>query len=163
MRNRGRENAPPLLYGGTQQVMTTKRVNPITIPTIIFDRREGCSFTSPYNGSMVVELKVVNALDYLKKLKHPRTDIVPLVHSILRFGGQEVGPVGVIYLALRFGNKTNFRNLEVDFPVVDIPVAYHVVLGCPTLHKVKAFIAPYLLKIQYEADDGSIGKIFGDR
>ncbi|KAJ8434870.1 hypothetical protein Cgig2_004636 [Carnegiea gigantea] len=36
-----------------------------------------------------------------------RKDIVPLVHPILGFGGQEVNPTGMIRLPLRFGGKSD--------------------------------------------------------
>ncbi|KAJ8439989.1 hypothetical protein Cgig2_022671 [Carnegiea gigantea] len=51
------------------------------------------------------------------------------------------------------------RNLVVDFLVVDVLTASNIILGRPTLHKVKAVIASYLLQLQFEADDGSIGKL----
>jgi len=41
-------------------------------------------------------------------------------------------------------------------------IAYNVMLGCPTLHWVKAMIASYLLQIQYEAGDGVVDNLFGD-
>jgi len=83
--------------------------------------------------------------DYLKKLKHPGREIVPLVHPILGFGGQEVNPTRMIYLPLRFRDKAKARNIEVDFLVVDVPTTYNVILERPTLHKVKAVIASHLL------------------
>ena len=46
-----------------------------------------------------------------------------------------------------------------DFLVVDVPTAYGVILGWLTLHKVKAVIASYLLQLQFEADDGSVGQL----
>jgi len=95
--------------------------------------------------------------DCLKKLACPGRDIIPLVHPILGFGGQEVNPTGMICLPLRFGDKVKAKNLEVDFLVVDILTAYNIILGRPTFHKVKAVIAPYLLQLQFEPDDGSVG------
>jgi len=58
---------------------------------------------------------------------------------------------------LRFVDKVKARTLEVDFLVVDVPTAYNVILGRRILHKVKAVIAPYLLQLQFEVDDGSVG------
>jgi len=55
------------------------------------------------------------------------------------------------------------RNLEVDFLIVAVPTTYNVILGWPALHKVKAIIALYLLQLQYEADDGSVGKLQRDQ
>ena len=82
-----------------------------------FDGREGQYFSSLHNDALVVELKVPNALvrrifidtgssvdiitwEYLKQLKHLEREIVPLVHPILGFGGQEVNLPGVIRLPL---------------------------------------------------------------
>jgi len=73
-----------------------------------------------------------------------------------------VNLTGMIRLLVHFGNKLRSKNLEVDFFIVDVPTAYNVILGRPTLHKVKAIIAPYLLQLQFEADDGSVGEIHGD-
>jgi len=84
------------------------------------------------------------------------------VHSIWGFGGQEVDITGIIRLPTRFSDKLKAKNLEVDFLVVDIPTAYNVILGRPTLHKVKAIITPCLLQLQFEADDRSVCKMHGD-
>jgi len=83
----------------------------------------------------------------LKKLTHPELGIVPLVHPILGFGGQAVNPTGMIRLPVHFGDKLKSKNLEVDFLFVDVPTAYDVILGRPTLHKVKAVIAQYLIQL----------------
>ncbi|KAJ8434600.1 hypothetical protein Cgig2_025026 [Carnegiea gigantea] len=80
--------------------------------------------------------------DCLKKLTYPRRDIIPLVHPILGFGGQEVNLTRMIRLPLRFGDKGKARNVNVDFLVVDVPTTYNIILGRPTLHKEKAIIAP---------------------
>jgi len=54
-------------------------------------------------------------LDYLKKLTYLGKEIVLLMHPILGIAGQEVNPTGIIRLPLRFGDKVNAKNLEVDF------------------------------------------------
>ncbi|KAJ8435963.1 hypothetical protein Cgig2_017501 [Carnegiea gigantea] len=59
--------------------------------------------------------------------------------------------------------KSMTGNLEVDFLAIDVPTTYNVILGRPTLHRVKPVIASYLLELQYEADDGSVGKLQGDQ
>ncbi|KAJ8441776.1 LOW QUALITY PROTEIN: hypothetical protein Cgig2_009022 [Carnegiea gigantea] len=123
--------------------MTTRPRNPITIPTIVFDSQEGCSLSFPHNDLMVIKLKMANTLvdiitlDYPRKLKYPRGDITPPVHQILTLGG--------------------------DFLVVYVPITYNIILGRPTLHTTKAVIAPYLIQIQYEGDNGSVGKLFRDQ
>jgi len=83
--------------------------------------------------------------DCLKKMKYPGREIAPLVHPIFGFGGHKVNPTGMVCLLSRFGDKTKATTLEVDFVVVDVPTAYKVILGWPTLHKIKAVIELYLL------------------
>ncbi|KAJ8441264.1 hypothetical protein Cgig2_013679 [Carnegiea gigantea] len=78
-------------------------------------------------------------------------------------GPREANPTGMIRLPVCFGNKLRSKNLEVDFLVVDMPMAYNVILGRLTLHKVKAVIALYLISLQFEADDSSVGEIHGDQ
>ena len=53
----------------------------------------------------------------------------------------------MIRLPVCFGNEAKVKTLEVDFLVVDVPMAYNVIIGPPTLHRVKAVVAPYLLQL----------------
>jgi len=76
----------------------------VTVPTIVFGRREALRFASPHNDPLVVEIKIASAIvqrilidagssmdiiswDFLKKLTYPGRDMVPLVYPILGFGG----------------------------------------------------------------------------
>ncbi|KAJ8438016.1 hypothetical protein Cgig2_029997 [Carnegiea gigantea] len=119
---------------------------------MVFGGKEAPRYASPHNDPLVIETKIVSAIvrrimidtgssvdiitwDCLKKVAHPGCDIVPLVHPTLGFGGQEVNPAGMIRLLVRFGDKLKSKNLEVDFLVDDVPKAYNVILGHPTLHK----------------------------
>ncbi|KAJ8420958.1 hypothetical protein Cgig2_001994 [Carnegiea gigantea] len=110
------------------------------------------------NPDQYQELSGYHHMGLFKKLKHLGREIVPLVHHILGVGRPEVNLTEMICLPLRFGDKAKARNIEADFLVVDVRTAYNVILGWLTLHKVKAVIASYLLKLQFEADDGSVGK-----
>ena len=42
-------------------------------------------------------------------------------------------------------------------------MAYNVILGRPTLNAIKVMVAPYLLLVQFELDDGKVGKLYGDQ
>jgi len=48
-------------------------------------------------------------------------------------------------LSVRIEEKDNSRTVDVNFLVVDVPMAYNVIIGRPILIMVKAVIAPYLL------------------
>ncbi|KAJ8438076.1 hypothetical protein Cgig2_025481 [Carnegiea gigantea] len=137
---------------GAQQLLSAKQESRVTVPTMVFGREQGPRFTSLYNYPLVVEMKVASAIvqrilintrsfvdiitwDCPKKLTYPGRNIVPLVHPILSFEGQDVNPIRVIRLPLRFRDKVKAKNLEVDLLVVDVPTAYNIILGQPTLHK----------------------------
>ncbi|KAJ8445064.1 hypothetical protein Cgig2_022584 [Carnegiea gigantea] len=121
---------------------------------MVFGGKEAPRFAFPHNDPFVVEMKIASAIvrrilmdtgssvdiiiwDCLKKLTHPGRDIIPLVHPILGFGGQEVNPTCMICHLVCFGDKLKAKNLEVDFLVVDVPMAYNVILRRATLHKTK--------------------------
>jgi len=101
--------------------------------------------------------------DCLKKLVHPGRDIIRMTNPILGFGGHEVHSLGTIHLPVRFGNKSKFKSLEVDFLVVHVPTSYNVISGRPTLHRVRDVVAPYLIQLQFKTDDGDVGELRGDQ
>ncbi|KAJ8437036.1 hypothetical protein Cgig2_025883 [Carnegiea gigantea] len=47
----------------------------------------------------------------------------------------------MICLPVRFGDKSKFKSLEVNFLVVDALMVYNAIIGRPTLHRVKAVVA----------------------
>ncbi|KAJ8420466.1 hypothetical protein Cgig2_010852 [Carnegiea gigantea] len=164
----------------TRQVLTVEQGSCITAPTMMFGGKDAPRFASPYNGPLVVEMKIGSAIvrqiliftgssvdiitwDYLKKLAHLGHDIVPMTNPILGFGGQKVRPLGMIRLPVRFGDKARFKSLEDDFLVVNVPTAYNLIIGRLTLHRVRAAVAPYLLQFQFETDDSGVGELHGDQ
>jgi len=80
-----------------------------------------------------------------------------MMNPILGFEGLEVNPTKIIRLPVRFGDKTKFKSPEVDFLIADVPTAYNVIIGRPTLHRVN------LLQLQFGTDDRNIGELRGDQ
>ena len=134
----------------------------------------------PHDDPMVVELKVANMkvrrilidtgsssdiinLSYLKNLKCDEKSVEPVSHPLVGFGGGIIYPVGRVDLPIRVGEKGKSRSLFVRFLVVDDLTAYKIILGRPTLNEAKALIAPHLMLMKYECNDGRIGAIYGDQ
>ena len=147
-----------------QQVLTTEQGPCVTVPTMVFGEKEASRCASTHEDPLFIEMKIVSAIvqrilidtgssvdiitcDCLKKLVHSGCGIIPFVHPILGFDGQQVNPTGMISLPVRFCSKLKSKNLDVDFLVVDVPMAYNVILRRPTLYRVKAAITPYLLQL----------------
>ncbi|KAJ8427592.1 LOW QUALITY PROTEIN: hypothetical protein Cgig2_032780 [Carnegiea gigantea] len=103
----------------------------ITVPTMVFDGREGLHFSSPYTDPLVVELKVTNTLVHQIKI-----DTGSSIEIITGSGIQEGKsfPSYTPFWAIEDKrstlrqNEIKVQNLEVDFLVVDIPAAYNVIL-----------------------------------
>ncbi|KAJ8420172.1 hypothetical protein Cgig2_021472 [Carnegiea gigantea] len=69
----------------------------------------------------------------------------------------------ITWMAWKAQLRSAQQLLAVDFLVVDVPTAYNAIIGRLTLYKVKAVVAPYLLLLQFEVDDGNIGELCGDQ
>ncbi|KAJ8429240.1 hypothetical protein Cgig2_026276 [Carnegiea gigantea] len=152
--------------GSVQQILAVDQGRCIAAPTMVFRGEDAPRFASPHNDPLVVEMKITSAIvrqilvdtgsfvdiitwDCLKRLSHPGRDL-------------KVNPTRTIRLLVRFSDKNKFKSLEVDFLVVDIPSAYNAIIGRPTLHRVKAVVAPCLRQLQFKADDGNVGELYWD-
>ena len=67
-----------------------------------------------------------------------------------------MNPASMIRLPLHFSDRLKSRNLEADFLAVDVPAAYNIILGRPTLYKVKRLsthctCSNFNLKVMMEA------------
>ncbi|XP_057247193.1 uncharacterized protein LOC130589711 [Beta vulgaris subsp. vulgaris] len=102
-------------------------------------------------------------LDCLLKLKYTEKDVIPTNQPLIGFGGGSVYPLGHVKLAVKPGERGKGRSLPIDFLVVDTPLPYNVIMGRPTMNKIKVAISVYQLLLQYETDDGQVGKIYGDQ
>jgi len=67
-----------------------------------------------------------------KKLQYPEEDLEATGAPLIGFGGQPTCPVGMRRLSVRIGEKDNSRTVKVNFLAVDVPMAYNVIIGCPT-------------------------------
>ncbi|XP_075633605.1 uncharacterized protein LOC142606088 [Castanea sativa] len=102
-----------------------------------------------------------HALDKKKNLLDQRpkfTSFTPLVMPIK----DRVIPKGVVKLTIIVGTYPAQVSKEIDFLVVDCPLTYNVILGQPTLNKLKAAMLTYYLKLKFPTAHG-IGKIRGDQ
>jgi len=96
-------------------------------------------------------------------LQYSDEDLEAIGTPLVGFGGQPAYSIGMKRLPVRIGEKDNSRTVNVNFVVVDVPMAYNVIIGHPNLSMVKVIIAPYLLLMQFELDDGRVGKLFEDQ
>ncbi|KAL0435294.1 UNVERIFIED_CONTAM: Transposon Ty3-G Gag-Pol polyprotein [Sesamum radiatum] len=78
--------------------------------------------------------------------------------SLYGFAGEVVHPRGMVSLPLTMGRGTTRKTCLLKFLVVDVPSAYNVILGRPTLN---IFLAAYHMKIKFPTPEG-VGEVQGD-
>ncbi|KAL0453686.1 UNVERIFIED_CONTAM: hypothetical protein Slati_1346700 [Sesamum latifolium] len=81
--------------------------------------------------------------------------------SLYGFIGEVVHPRGMISLPLTLGTGPTRRTYMLKFLVVDVPSAYNVILGRPTLNAFEAIISTYHMKIKFPTPRG-IGEVQED-
>ncbi|KAL0444189.1 UNVERIFIED_CONTAM: hypothetical protein Slati_2141600 [Sesamum latifolium] len=81
--------------------------------------------------------------------------------SLYGFAGEVVHPRGMVSLPLTMGRGTARKICLLKFLVVDVPSAYNVILGRPTLNTFQAVISTYHMKIKFSTP-GGVGEVQGD-
>ncbi|KAL0428495.1 UNVERIFIED_CONTAM: hypothetical protein Slati_3024300 [Sesamum latifolium] len=81
--------------------------------------------------------------------------------SLYGFAGEVVHPRGMISLPLTMGAGTTRKTCLLKFLVVDVPSAYNVILGRPTLTAFQAVIFIYHMKTKFP-NPGGVGEVQGD-
>ena len=144
------------------QVLAARELKPLVGPMVTFGLEDMRPLQAQHNDPLVVQRKITTAMvrrilvdtrssvdiitfECFRKLQYSEKDLEAIGMPLVSFGGHTTYPVGMKKLSVRIGEKDNLRTVDVNFLVVDIPMAYNIILGHPTLSVVKAVIAPYLL------------------
>ena len=152
------QTAPVMTFGGnTSHPIQESHDDPLVIEMKVANSTVGRVLVDSGSSADIITLKC------LEGLKYSKDDLKTISQPLIGFGGQGVHPQGTIKLPVRLGPKNKGRRLLVDFLVVDISLPYNIILGRPLLSKIKAAISVYQLLMQFELEDGSVGKIFGDQ
>ncbi|KAL0416406.1 UNVERIFIED_CONTAM: hypothetical protein Slati_3472500 [Sesamum latifolium] len=75
--------------------------------------------------------------------------------SLYGFVGEVVHPQGMISLPLTLGAGNARKTCMLKFLVVDVPSAYNVILGRPTLNAFQAVISTYIRRLNFLPQAGS--------
>jgi hypothetical protein len=88
--------------------------------------------------------------------------IKPFGSLLVGFGGEVVYPIGIIPLPVIAGTGPRLSTVMVDFLVIDRPSAYNVIMGRPTLNKLKMATSIYHLMMKFPTEE-RIGVVWGDQ
>ena len=73
----------------------------------------------------------------------------PFGSPLVSFSEDRVYPKGIISLQITAGTYPAQVTRMVDFLIVDCPSSYNVILGQPTLNRLKAVTSIYCLKVKF--------------
>ena len=110
------------------------------------------------NGSLVD----IIYLPAFQQMKLNEERLRPFTSPLVSFTGDRVIPKGVIKLTIIAGTYLAQVSKEIDFLVVDFLLTYNVILGWPTLNKLRATTSTYYLKVKFPTTH-DIGEISGDQ
>ncbi|XP_042515376.1 uncharacterized protein LOC122089749 [Macadamia integrifolia] len=86
----------------------------------------------------------------------------PVTTPLHDFSGSPIRPKGMIELQIHADLGELQRSVMANFLVIDIPSAYNVILGRPSLNNLKAVVSTYHLKMKFPTERG-IGEYIGDQ
>ncbi|XP_065004107.1 uncharacterized protein LOC135636345 [Musa acuminata AAA Group] len=72
-----------------------------------------------------------------------------MASALIGFTGDSVSLLGTTILPITIGEELRAKTMMITFMVVDLPSAYNVILGRPTLNKLKAVVSTYHRAIKF--------------
>ncbi|RRT47269.1 hypothetical protein B296_00053846 [Ensete ventricosum] len=93
--------------------------------------------------------------DAFHKLGMTNRDLVPMTLTLTRFTDDTITPIGIVTLLVTFGDEPRTKTLIVLFMMADLPSAYNVIIGRPTLNKLRAIVTTYYRSMKFTTNVGS--------
>ena len=85
-----------------------------------------------------------------------------MASALTGFMGDSISsPLGTTVLPITVGEERRSKIVMTTFMVVDLPSAYNIILGCPTLNKIRAVVSTYHRTIKFPTSVG-IGEAQSD-
>uniref|UniRef100_A0A2N9I423 Retrotransposon gag domain-containing protein n=1 Tax=Fagus sylvatica TaxID=28930 RepID=A0A2N9I423_FAGSY len=146
---------------------------------ISFSEDDARNIHHPHDDALVITLTIAGFLTrrvlvdngssadiiYLPAYQQMQIDkeqLKPIDIPLVGFTGDKVKPLGVVSLIIEAGTYPKQVRTSVEFLVVDCPSAYNVIIGRPTLNKLRAVTSTYHLLVRFPTEHG-IGELKGDQ
>jgi len=95
-------------------------------------------------------------------MKLDKKRIKPFTSPLVSFTGDKIVPRGIVTLTIIAGTYPAQVTKEIDFLIIDCPSTYNIILGRPTLNKLRATTSTYYLKVKFPIAHG-VGEMKGDQ
>ncbi|XP_064979710.1 uncharacterized protein LOC135622011 [Musa acuminata AAA Group] len=156
--------------------MVKKHPQPEIEPEITFGARE--VEHSHHDDALVISIQVANAqvkrvmvdtgsyadvlyFDTFRRLSLTKGDLTPMVSALTGFTGDSISPLGTMALPVTIGEEPRVKTMITTFMVVDLLLAYNIILGRSTLNKLKAVVSTYHRAVKFPTSEG-IGEARSD-
>ncbi|XP_064967003.1 uncharacterized protein LOC135613930 [Musa acuminata AAA Group] len=153
-----------------------KHPRPDLEPEITF--RAGEVEHSHHNDALMISIQVTNAqvkrvmvdagsfadvlyFDAFRRLGLTEGDLTPMVSALTGFTGDSISLLGTMALPVTIGEKPRVKTMIPTFMVVNLPSADNIILGRPTLNKLKVVVSTYHRAIKFLTSVG-IGEARSD-
>ena len=95
-------------------------------------------------------------------MKLANSRINPFTSPLVSFTRDRIIPRGIVTLIVIASTYPAQVTKEIDFLIVDCPSTYNIILGRPTLNKLRAVTSTYYLKVKFPTAH-VVGEIKGDQ
>nr|XP_023880358.1 uncharacterized protein LOC111992701 [Quercus suber] len=146
---------------------------------ITFSERDASGIKQPHDDPLVITLEVEGFatrkvlvdngssadIMYMTAYQQLRLDpkrLRSFNSPLVSFSGGKIYPRGIITLSVTAETYPAQVTIQADFLAVNCPSSYNVILGRPTLNKLKAVTSTYCLKVKFPTPNG-VGQICGDQ
>jgi hypothetical protein len=146
---------------------------------ITFSEDDARGIHQPHDNALVVTMTIAGFITrqllvdngssvdiiYLPAYQQMKIDkewLRPIDIPLVGFIGDKVNPSGVVSLMIEAGTNLKQVTTSVEFLVVNCPSAYNVIIGRPTLNKLRAVTSTYHLLVRFPMEHG-IRELKGDQ
>uniref|UniRef100_A0A2N9EKU0 Uncharacterized protein n=1 Tax=Fagus sylvatica TaxID=28930 RepID=A0A2N9EKU0_FAGSY len=146
---------------------------------ITFTEEDACKVVHPHDDALVVTMEIAGYstrrvlidngssadiiyLTAFQQMKIGKDQLQPIETPLVGFAGTSIYPLGMVTLQIIAGTHPKQAMKKVNFLVVDCPSAYNVIIGRPTLNRLRAVTSTYHLLVRFPTENG-IGEMKGDQ
>ncbi|RWW05761.1 hypothetical protein GW17_00030947 [Ensete ventricosum] len=95
------------------------------------------------------------------KLGMTNKDLIPMTSTLTGFTRDMIAPMGVTTLPVIFGEKPKAKTLMIPFTVVELPSTYNVIIGQPSLNKLRVVVSMYHRNMKFPTS-ARVGEVKSD-
>jgi ribonuclease HI len=146
---------------------------------ITFTEEDACKVVHPHDDALVVTMEIAGYstrrvlidngssadiiyLTAFQQMKIGKDQLQPIETPLVVFAGTSIYPLGMVTLQIIAGTHPKQAMKKVNFLVVDCPSAYNVIIGRPTLNRLRAVTSTYHLLVRFPTENG-VGEMKGDQ